>query len=118
MNEKSVKFDGGKPQVVRGVLHYFPRAILEIARVSEAGANKYEWDGWKTVPDGVSRYTEAMGRHLLAEAIEGPLDSGAGGTRCLHAAQVAWNALARLELALRAADFPQDPDMNPRPQTK
>jgi len=39
-----------------------------------------------------------MLRHLLAEETEGPIDND---TQCLHAAQVAWNAMARLELILR-----------------
>lgn len=49
----------------------------------------------KYVDDGIARYTDAMDRHNL-EGIESHDDSG-----LLHAAQVAWNALARLELMLR-----------------
>ena len=101
-DQSGVKYDAGKPEVVKGALHYFPNALAAVADVSAAGARKYTWDGWRTVPDGVGRYTEAMGRHLLAER-EGPTDSGPGGTGCLHAAQVAWNALARLELMLEDA---------------
>lgn len=43
----------------------------------------------------------AMGRHLTGEAIDGPTDPATG---LAHAAQVAWNALARLELMLRASE--------------
>ena len=57
--------------------------------------------GWEIVPDGIARYSDAMVRHLLAESIEGPLDSGPNGLGVLHAGQVAWNAMARLELILR-----------------
>lgn len=92
------KADLGKSPVTRGALEYFPRALLEVARVSEIGANKYSWRGWATVPDGVIRYRDALGRHLLAEGIDGPMDKDTG---CLHAAQVAWNALAALELILQ-----------------
>ncbi|MDE2101217.1 MAG: hypothetical protein KGL39_28485 [Patescibacteria group bacterium] len=96
MSSAGIKCDDGKPPVVRGVLQYFPRALTEVAKVSAAGARKYAWDGWRTVPHGVARYSDALGRHLLAEC-DGPLDNETG---CLHAAQVAWNALARLELML------------------
>lgn len=108
-DQSGVKYDAGKPEVVKGALHYFPNALAAVADVSAAGARKYAWDGWRTVPDGVDRYTEAMGRHLLAER-EGPTDSGPGGTGCLHAAQVAWNALARLELMLLETEYPATDD--------
>lgn len=92
------KADAGKLPLLRGCIQYFPRALLAIAEVSQKGANKYSWKGWETVPDGINRYGNALARHLAAEEIEGPIDNE---TKCLHAAQVAWNALARLELILR-----------------
>ena len=97
--EPGAKLDSGKPMVMRGVLQYFPRALAAVAAVSEFGAKKYAWSGWEAVPDGVQRYSDAMGRHLLGEAIDGALDPQTG---LHHDAQVAWNALARLELRLRA----------------
>ncbi len=98
-----VKYDQDKQPVIRGVLKYFPRAVVAVAEVSAAGAKKYAWDGWRTVPDGITRYTDALGRHLLAESF-GLIDDGPGGTGCLHASQVAWNALARLELMLQQSE--------------
>lgn len=92
------KMDAGKAPVSQGVLNYFPRALRAVSMVSLVGAKKYAWKGWESVPDGVNRYSDALGRHLLAETIEGPIDSD---TQQLHASQVAWNALARLELILR-----------------
>ena len=92
------KLDAGKSPVTQGCLQYFPRALLEVAKVSLKGAEKYSWRGWEHVPDGETRYNNALGRHILAEAIEGPRDTD---TNELHAAQIAWNALARLELILR-----------------
>lgn len=92
------KMDAGKEPVTQGVLQYFPRALKAVSMVSLAGAKKYAWKGWEKVPDGINRYDNALGRHLLAEAIEGPVDKD---TQCLHKAQVAWNALASLELYLR-----------------
>jgi len=99
-HEPGAKLDAGKAPVVRGALHYFPRALAAVAEVSAYGARKYTWRGWETVPDGVARYSDALGRHLLAEGYE----ERDGDTGLLHAAHAAWNALARLELMLRKAD--------------
>ena len=97
------KDDSGKPSLVRGALQYFPRALFAVGALSQAGAEKYSWRGWEKVPDGVSRYTEALGRHLAAEADEVFDPEWADkGKNIRHATAVAWNALARLELMLRA----------------
>jgi hypothetical protein len=95
------KMDAGKAPIMQGVLQYFPRAINAVSMVSLVGAKKYAWKGWESVPDGVNRYGDALGRHILAENIEGPVDAD---TQQLHAAQQAWNALARLELILRESE--------------
>ena len=93
------KLDAGK-EPVRLILQAMPRALLEVAKVGGFGAAKYSEDGWRAVPDGVNRYTDAMLRHALKEGIElRDADSG-----MLHAAQVAWNALARLELMLESSN--------------
>lgn len=94
----STKYDGGKSPIYRGVISYFPRAISAVATVSAFGADKYAWGGWKDVPDGYNRYSDAMVRHLGYEAEGQDVDSDSG---LLHAAHTAWNALARLELWLR-----------------
>jgi len=92
------KMDDGKPPVSRGFINYFPRAVLAVSDVSRKGAEKYSWNGWEHVENGIDRYTDAMARHLVSESF-GDTDTDTG---CLHAAQVAWNAMARLELILRA----------------
>ncbi len=97
-HEPGAKLDAGKVPVVRGAFGYFPRALIEVAKVSQFGATKYAWKGWETVPDGVVRYTDALGRHLLYEATGENRDPD---SNLLHAAHAAWNALARLELMLR-----------------
>lgn len=103
-HELGAKLDAGKAAVWQGLLDYFPRACQAVAEVSTLGAKKYAWKGWEVVPDGINRYGNALGRHILAESIEGLYDSGPKGIGTLHASQVAWNALARLELLLRAQD--------------
>lgn len=95
--EAGAKLDAGKSPIYRGLLDYFPRACLSVAAVSEAGAKKYAWKGWESVPDGINRYSDALGRHIVNESIEGPLDPDG----FLHKACVAWNSLAALELYLR-----------------
>lgn len=97
--EPGSKLDAGKSPVFQGLLDYFPRACLAVAEVSAKGAEKYAWKGWETVPDGYNRYSNALGRHQLYKSIEGPIDSDTG---LLHDAQVAWNAMATLELKLRS----------------
>lgn len=97
-HEMGAKLDAGKAPISQGVLQYFPRALQEVSLVSLVGSKKYAWKGWEAVPDGINRYSDALGRHLLAEAIEGEIDIDTG---MLHAAQIAWNALARLELMKR-----------------
>lgn len=94
------KLDAGKPRCGLVVLG-FPRALLEVSRVGTFGANKYTDHGWKTVPNGIERYTDALLRHLFDEATGEVHDKQ---SELHHAAHAAWNALARLELMLRPDD--------------
>ena len=100
-NQPGAKLDNGKAPVMQGAVRYFPRALEHVARVSAVGARKYAWKGWESVPDGENRYADARGRHELALGRGEVLDDKPGGTGELHLAQVAWNALAELELYLR-----------------
>lgn len=97
-HELGAKLDAGKPCLFRGAIDYFPRAIEQVAAISTFGASKYAWKGWITVPDGITRYSDAMVRHLIAEGKGELLDRDSG---LRHAAHAAWGALARLELMLR-----------------
>jgi hypothetical protein len=54
------KFDGNKPQY--GLLP--PKALKETVKVLTLGAQKYEPDNWKNVPDAQNRYFDALQRHL------------------------------------------------------
>ncbi|MDX1504641.1 MAG: dATP/dGTP diphosphohydrolase domain-containing protein [Spongiibacter sp.] len=91
------KLDAGKNRLGL-VLGAFAGALTEVGKVGTYGANKYTDNGWLSVPDGHARYTDAMYRHLLSEAKGEEYDPDTG---IRHAAHAAWNALARLELALR-----------------
>ena len=82
--------------VYSGVLRYFPKALLEIARVSYVGHEQHNpgtplrWDRTKSADEA-----DALVRHLL-EA--GTLDTD--GLR--HSAKMAWRAMALLEKELEA----------------
>lgn len=99
-HEPGSKLDAGKPRPAL-VLGGFARALSAVADVGTYGARKYTDNGWRTVPDGIERYSEAMLRHWLSEAKGEQYDLE---TKLLHAAHLAWNALARLELILSGAD--------------
>lgn len=100
-HEKGAKLDAGKirPGLVLGA---FSRALTEVTKVGTFGAQKYTDNGWLEVPNGVERYTDAMLRHYLDEAQGVHTDPETG---LLHAAHLAWNALARLELMLESAEI-------------
>jgi Domain of unknown function (DUF5664) len=95
------KLDKGKVDVLRGAIQYFPKALEAVAFVSYLGAKKYSWMGWKSVPDGIRRYGAALARHLVYDAFARDDGPGGLGPEVLHAAQVAWNSLARLELIIK-----------------
>lgn len=56
------KFDGGKLQY--GLIP--PLALKATVEILTFGAEKYEPDNWKNVPDSKRRYFDAMQRHLWA----------------------------------------------------
>lgn len=94
----ATKLDAGKAPVFNGFINYFPRAMIAVAWVSEYGFRKYgEWGGWRKVLDGISRYFDGNSRHHVMQGIEPYDDSDSG---LAHAAQDAWNAMAKLELML------------------
>lgn len=95
-HEPGAKLDAGKPRPAL-VLGGFSRALEAVTEVGTFGARKYTPNGWRSVPNGVERYSEAMLRHWLKETQGIELDPGSNLT---HAAHLAWNALARLELML------------------
>lgn len=99
LHEPGAKADAGKVQA--GVLGDFALALLAVAEVGTHGAVKYTRGGWEHVPNGAERYTDAMWRHILAEAAGEAVDQQSGLPHLSHAC---WNALAILELTLRAKE--------------
>jgi len=89
--EPGAKMDKGK--VRAGLMvNGFKRALMEVAKVSTYGAEKYSPNGWKEVKDGFNRYNDAMMRHLFAT------EEGDRESNLLHLSHAAWNMLAMLEL--------------------
>lgn len=95
-------FDRGKLdlQSIRGVVSSFSDALLSVSMLTAIGAAKYRPSGWKHVPDGALRYSEACARHFLRSFFE-KLDPD---TKTSHWCCVAWNAAA--VLTLEAAPAP------------
>lgn len=109
-HKPGAKLDAGKPRI--GLMFKgFARALIRVAEVTTYGANKYTPDGWQTVPDGEARYLDAQCRHML----KGFIEECDADTDIEHMAHDAWNALAKLELALRRKEA--KPDAAPEPGT-
>jgi len=94
LHETGSKADAGKTRLGL-VLGGFANALEQVGQIGTAGAAKYTDNGWKDVPNGVERYTDALLRHMLAQMRGEVFDPQSGQP---HAAHVAWNALAVLEL--------------------
>lgn len=98
------KLDHGKPDL--SLLLMFGKALSSVGDVGTFGANKYSRGGWQSVPDGLTRYTAAMLRHVFKSFYE-PYDPDSG---LLHLAHATWNALAILELTLRKDEVNDTPN--------
>ena len=87
--------------ITSGVFDYFPAALAEIARVSKAGNDKHNpgeplhWARGKSTDQA-----DAIGRHLIDR---GGIDPDTG---MRHSAELAWRALAMLQLELEEAGAP------------
>lgn len=76
------KFDGEKPEY--GLVP--PLAMLEMVKVLTFGAQKYERDNWKRVPDSKRRYFDALERHIWAWKMGEKIDPESGYHHLAHAA--------------------------------
>jgi len=82
--------------VFSGVLKYFPNALKEVSKCSQAGNNQHHpdkplhWDKSKSNDN-----EDALVRHLIDHSIDPMDDDG-----ILHLSKVAWRALASLEIYL------------------
>jgi len=104
LHKAGAKDDSGKPDLDL-VLGDFSKALQKVGEIGTKGAIKYSEHGWLSVPDGQRRYSSALLRHYFLESEGEYLDPE---LNLPHAACVAWNALARLELILREKDEKSD----------
>jgi hypothetical protein len=88
---EGIKYDSNKPRLAEMIID-FKEPLLQLCKVWEFGANKYEKSNWKLVENGRDRYTNAMLRHLVQEE-DFLFDDE---SKLLHASHIAFNALARL----------------------
>lgn len=90
-----------KPNPLIDVFEEFPRAMLEVAKITAFGAKKHAPRGWQTFTPkyGIRYHLGKVGRHILKRELEGEINHEDGGN--LHMAAVAWNALAALENVLK-----------------
>ena len=100
-HEPGAKLDAGKVRAGL-VIGGFSRALLEVSKVGTYGANLYSPYGWTKVENGKERYTDAMLRHFLRETAGEMRDPE---SNLPHAAHLAWNALARLDIMIRKGEF-------------
>lgn len=108
LNTPGAKGDAGKTKA-HLVLGDFARALNEVVKIGDFGSRKYTASGWVTVPDGINRYNDARMRHWLYRMSGEELDPESG---FLHEAHEIWNALAALDLKLRAKEDTNDPGPN------
>ena len=90
------KDDAGKNRLGM-VLGGFAGALEAVGLVGTYGATKYSDGGWKSVENGVERYNDAMMRHWIKKMCGGKVDKESG---LAESANIAWNALAVLQLEL------------------
>ena len=96
----------GKPAIFWGLLAYFPRALAEVAKVSMFGSTKHgkplQYKGFLSDAYPIEMFDDAIGRHLLALAQEGEVNTADGDV--YHRAQIMWSAAAGLEKLLIEKD--------------
>lgn len=86
-----IKHDAGKLRLAEMLID-FKEPMQKLCEVWEFGANKYSKSNWKQVDDAITRYTNALLRHLVAES-DNLYDEE---SELLHASHIAFNSLARL----------------------
>lgn len=89
-----MKYDQGKPQPTL-LFAGLPGAVAGVIDVLTFGAQKYSAHSWRTVPEGYTRYRDALYRHLSAIERGEVLDPESG---LPHWSHVATNALFLYEL--------------------
>lgn len=93
--------EGKKNDFIDGKLRWdlLPLDLIEkIVEIYTFGAKKYAANTWADLPDGENRYRAALMRHMAAHCKGEFRDPESG---LLHAANMAWNAIAVLHFAIQ-----------------
>lgn len=81
MLKEGVKHDQGKP-----MFHLLPwECLIEVAKVVTEGADKYEPNNWKYIPDARNRLASAALRHISKHMIGEKIDEETGRYHLAHA---------------------------------
>lgn len=88
------KYDNGKPPLTRLFSKFLLPAATSVVRVMEFGAQKYGWDNWFGLEDGVERYLNAATRHIAEHISGNVIDKESGLPTLGHAACSTLFALA------------------------
>jgi len=86
------KHDTGKVKAGQ-LLKDFAKPLLEVAKVTTFGCEKYVVGSWVSVPNARERYFDALCRHLILYSGGEANDPESG---LPHMAHVIWNGLAVL----------------------
>lgn len=78
-----LKYDAGKPQA-RLVFEGFPLLFSGLTDVLTMGAAKYSAHSWQHVENGIDRYSDAAGRHMLKRLSGEQHDDESGLDHELH----------------------------------
>ncbi len=92
---EGIKYDNDKLRLAEMIVDFAPE-LEELCKVWTFGANKYSKSNWKLLDNGKERYSNALIRHLIAED-NNLYDEE---SNLLHAAHIAFNALARIHFIL------------------
>lgn len=88
--------------VCSGVLDYFPAALAAVAKLSKLGNDKHNpGEPLHWTRDKSTDHADCIARHLIDRGIIDP-DTGLS-----HTVEIAWRALALLQIELEAAGAPK-----------
>lgn len=77
-----------------GLLDYFPKALVEVAKLSKVGNDQHNpGEPLRWAKEKSTDHADCILRHMIDR---GSVDTDG----CLHSAKVAWRALAMLEIEL------------------
>ena len=96
------KVKAEKPKLFRHLINLFPRALIEVSKVSAMGEYKHGYKSFMNDEYPAEGFIDANVRHVFGLALGGEINIEDGNV--YHKAQQAWSALASLEKILIAKE--------------